>query len=151
MSLLSRIACTAAILFTVVRPASGASAALNPCALVTQSDAAKIMGVPSKKGVPYTAGTLTSCNYVSNDALRQVEVTLQNSSELGGPGPFAPSLGGQPLSLGHGVTAAYVAGALKLVKTPNFVTVSFVGVPGFQPNTPTAAIVALGKVVAGRM
>ncbi|HEY0396423.1 MAG TPA: hypothetical protein VGD01_18245 [Candidatus Elarobacter sp.] len=140
----------AAVVFAVGASAAplsppAASAAVDPCKLVTTAEASAAMGTRSLPGAPHKGRTGSSCRYYSADHKMNVFVQAIGPGDLQGAG----QLGGKNVS-GIGDQAIWASGSLFIRKGGNFAQVGLYRSAGSMEHM-DPQIVPLGKVAASRM
>lgn len=135
-----------ALAFAMCGVAAPASAAPNPCKLVTPSEAAKALGTAVLPAKHETGGGNTACRYLNaaqdQNVLVQVYDRVSDFPDvlLTTPGvAHVPQIGPK---------AVMASGTLFMIKHGTYVTIAVF--KGFN-KTDNAALVKLGKLAASRM
>jgi hypothetical protein len=140
----------AAVLFAVgaaTAPLSppAASAAVDPCKLVTTAEASTAMGASSLPGKLHKGRAGSSCRYYSPDHKMNVFVQAIGPADMQG----ASQLGGKNVS-GIGDQAVWAAGSLFIRKGGNFAQVGLYRTAGSMEHM-DPQIIPLAKAAASRM
>lgn len=126
--------------------AASASAAPNPCRLVTQAEAARALGVPALPATPVAGGGNTECRYY-NSAKNQNVVVQVHDRLSDFPSEMLTVAGVQHVPQ-VGPKVILIGGTLFMVKHGTYVTIGMFTTPNASNDS---AVIKLGKLASSRM
>jgi hypothetical protein len=126
--------------------AAGASAATDPCKLVSQADASKAFGAAAGAGEVAQGTSGATCRYYSVDHTKSVFVQMMSPATVNG---METTLHLKPLA-GVSAPAYWLAGSVFMVKRTQAVQLTvYTGMGSMTKMEP--GLVPLAKLVAGRL
>jgi hypothetical protein len=137
---------TLAFAFGLAALAVPASAAPNPCALVTSAEAARALGTPVLPAKPVAGGGNTECRYLN--AAHDKNVVVQVHDRVSAFPEAMLKVPGVKLVPQIGPEALLIGGVVFMVKHGTYVTVGLYKGPKI---TDDAALIKLAKAAAARL
>jgi hypothetical protein len=126
--------------------ASGASAATDPCKLVSQAEASKALGAAAEAATESQGTSGATCRYYNSDHTKNVFVQMMSPATVSG---MESTLHLKPLA-GVSAPAYWLAGSVFMVKRAQAVQLTlYMGMGSMTKMEP--GVVPLAKLVAARL